>query len=304
MKVLHFDQINPVTGKLFTMDDPNLFFGADGIGYYLEKGDPGYVPYPEEEQQKPAKKKPFHRAAKQPDNNTPQNQTTRTMNTFQYNIVSNPKGGFSSRIVLGDQIVEADLTAQIATAAGVTPAQADTVIKTLLSKLLDAASGCSWSPGLYGGITVRPTTGGSETAPDMFHNADDINANVQIAFTAERIRTWRSALDLESQGQVGFVIPCIDTILCEENGATDHYMPGTLIRLRGDNLKFKKTDLTQGVFFTPASGPEVRATVYGILDPSEATVLVPATLSGPLTVRIATFINGSVRSCTYTHTIS
>lgn len=44
MKPLHFGQINPLTGTPFRFGDPNLKF-VDGIGMYLEPGDPGFVPY-------------------------------------------------------------------------------------------------------------------------------------------------------------------------------------------------------------------------------------------------------------------
>lgn len=226
------------------------------------------------------------------------------MSSFQYNVAPNPKGGFTTRVVLGNQIVEADLTAAIAAAAGVTAPQADAVIRGLFTRLLAAAADCNWSSGLYDAISVRPTSGGSETAPDQFHNADDLAANVQITFSADQIRAWRTSLSLQRVGEVGSLTPVIDTILSEENGAVDHYVPGTLIRLRGDHLKFKKTDTAQGVFFQPATGAEVRATIYGIIDPSQTTVLVPSTLSGPLGVRIAAAIGGSIRSFTYTHPIS
>ncbi len=226
------------------------------------------------------------------------------MSTFKYNVAPKSGGGFTTRVLLGNQIVEADLTAAIATAAGVTAPQADAVIRGLFSRLLTASAGCDWSSSLYDPITVRPTSGGSATAPDQFHNADDIAANVQITFKAEQIRAWRTSLSLERVGEVGTLTPVIDTILSEENGAVDHYVPGTLIRLRGDHLKFNKSDTAQGVFFQPATGAEVRATVYGIIDPSQTTVLVPGTLSGPLGVRIAAVISGTVRSFTYTHPIS
>jgi hypothetical protein len=42
---LHFDAINPFTGKPFTYDDPNLRF-INGIGMYLEPSDPEFTPYP------------------------------------------------------------------------------------------------------------------------------------------------------------------------------------------------------------------------------------------------------------------
>ena len=43
MKDLHWDAINPITGTPFTFGDPNLFWGDPS--YYLEPGDPGFVPY-------------------------------------------------------------------------------------------------------------------------------------------------------------------------------------------------------------------------------------------------------------------
>ncbi len=53
MQPLLWDAINPFTGKPFTWDDPNLLWGSPA--YYLEPGDPGFVPYP-----------PFNQPAKKP----------------------------------------------------------------------------------------------------------------------------------------------------------------------------------------------------------------------------------------------
>jgi hypothetical protein len=43
MKPLHWDSINPFTGTPFRFGDPNLRWGSPA--YYLEPGDPGFVPY-------------------------------------------------------------------------------------------------------------------------------------------------------------------------------------------------------------------------------------------------------------------
>ena len=58
MQPLHFDAINPYTGKPFTWDDPNLRF-VNGIGMYLEPSDPGFTPYLSDPQppQKPKRMK-------------------------------------------------------------------------------------------------------------------------------------------------------------------------------------------------------------------------------------------------------
>jgi hypothetical protein len=73
VKPLHWDAINPATGTPFTWDDQNLRWGDPS--YYLEPGDPGYVPYPnsviptQTRKTKHMPKKPFMPqgdAAKQP----------------------------------------------------------------------------------------------------------------------------------------------------------------------------------------------------------------------------------------------
>ena len=45
MQPLRFGAINPFTGTPFVFGDPNLRF-VNGMGVYLEPGDPGFTPYP------------------------------------------------------------------------------------------------------------------------------------------------------------------------------------------------------------------------------------------------------------------
>jgi len=302
MKPLLFNAINPFTGTAFTYDDPNLRWGSPS--YYLEPGDPGFVPYPGQVIPPPAKpkKKPFRRI-KRPKTE-PQPILHTTMSTFKFTISPKSSGGFTTRVVLGDQIHEPTLTEEIATAAGVTPLQATTVIKTLFAKLRECSNGCAWSPELFGELSVRPTSGGSEPGPADFQNAGEINANIALSFTAEVITTWQGGLVLESQGTKGLVTPVIDTVICLQNNEEDHYVVGDNIRLVGHDLRFDKADLNQGVFFIKADGSEIRATVYGPINPSDVTALVPAGLTGAVQVRISAFINGSLRNYLYTRQLS
>ncbi len=225
-------------------------------------------------------------------------------NTFKFNPAPNPNGGFTTRTAMEGAVTQEFLTHEVATATGLTPVQVEAAVKTFFQKILACATGCGWSNNLYDIVCFRPTSGGSSPQPDGFHNADDINADVALSFTKEAIEAWRATLTLESMGEVGKVTPVIETILNQDDGAVDTYAPGSLIQIRGDNLKLNKADLTQGVFFKAGAAAEVRATVYGDIEPQTLTVLVPAALSGPLNVRIAVFINGSVRSHTYTNVIT
>lgn len=248
------------------------------------------------------KKKPFHHAPK-PANTEPPI-TNNTMPTFQYNVAPKTGGGFTTRAVKGDPVSEADLLAAVAAATGVTAPQAEAVIKTFLNKLLACSAGCDWSPSLFGLVNFRPTSGGSSPTPDGFHNADDINADVALSFNAETIRQWRSTLTLQSMGEVGKITPVIDTIIRQSDLAPDKYTPLGLNQMRGDHLGLDPSDSVQGIFLKPGSNPEVRVTQYATITPSSVVFLVPDGLSGPLTVRVAVHINGSVRSYTYTNPLT
>ena len=260
------------------------------------------APAPEPLPKPKPKKKPFRRAPR-PDPQ-PEPTSTNTMPSFKFTVSPKSTGGFRTSAVLGTQINEASLVAAIATAAGVTPEQTTTVIKTFLAKLRVCANGCDWAPALFGELSVRPTSGGSSPSPDGFQNAEEINADIALSFTAETIDAWRTTLVLESQGTKGLVTPVIDTIICLDNNAEDHYVAVNNIRLYGHDLRFDKADPLQGVFFIKSDGSEVRGIVYGPINPSDVTVLVPAGLTGALQVRISAHINGSLRTYLYTRTIS
>ena len=166
------------------------------------------------------------------------------------------------------------------------------------------------APNPHGGFTTRPVL--SEPVPDSVFF--DRAAVLSTSLTADQIRTALQAVVdtiLEcstgcafSNGLLGKLSPVVDSILSQENGAVNKYTPGTLIEILGQHLDINKTDVQQGVFFRSGNSAEVRATIYGTLSPGSLSVLVPANLSGDLTVRVANHINGSIRSFTYMDVIS
>lgn len=303
MKTLHWDAINPFTGRPFTWDDPNLRWGSPS--YYLEPGDEGFVPYDTPVPAKPEKKKnkPFRRKAASNTHAKPNPPTI--MSTFQYHVAPNPKGGFTTRPVLGEPVTdEMFFTLAAAKSGGLTPDQVKSGLTAVLDTLLECSSGCAFSNGLLGRLRFRPTSGGSMPGPADFNNPDEMNCDVALSITAETRDAWRATLTLESQGEVGKLSPVIDSILSQENGAPGKYAPGTMIELSGDRLDIDKSDPQQGVFLRSGSNPEVRASVYGTITPTSLSVLVPGTSSGPLHVRVANKINGSIRSFTYMDAIT
>lgn len=248
------------------------------------------------------KKQPFHRQAKSTDPEPPA--PFILMSTYKYNVAPLASGGFSARAVRSTPAPQSVFTDHIAAAAGITPAQVELAIPAFFAKLAECAGGCAWSPELYGCVGFTPTSGGNEPSPADFHTPDDINADISISLSAEKIRQWRTTLTLESMGEVGLLTPIIDSILDITTGQTEKYTLANMVQLRGTNLRFKASDTTQGVFLRSGNSAEVRATLYGQNEPAIVSFAIPAGLSGPLSVRSAAYINGSVRSYTYTSLIT
>jgi hypothetical protein len=304
-KPLYYGMLNPVTGKPFVYGDPNLFYG-----YYLEKGDPGYVPYPEElAASKPEpKKKPFHRKAKPTDSNTTTAATTNTsttMSSFQYNVTPKAGGGFSTRPVLGAEFEDATIDNAVSVQTGVAADKCVAVLTAYLDQFLARAAGCEWSHDFHGLLGVRPTSGGASPLPDGFHTPVDIKAGVSISINPARLDAWQAILSIQSMGQVGLITPHVESIINLHDDSQDTYTGGEIMQANGDRLDFDKTDPLLGAFYSTAAAPgvKVRINSYGPISPTQINVIMPMGVTGPITLTVVIRVSGSLRSTTYLHTI-
>lgn len=212
----------------------------------------------------------------------------------------NARGGFTTRVALGERISQATLLERAATASGLTPEQTGAAVQAFLREILAAAEDTQWCDDLFGLARFTPLSGGTSPDPADFHTADDLAAGVSLAFTAEALRQWRSRLSLESQGLVGKVHPVIyGVVSADEHHAPSYYQGGSVL-IRGQRLAFDHADPEQGVFFRPEAGPEVRYSVLIDTKPATCMVMVPPGLSGPLYLRVAVRRKGTLRSTLFT----
>ncbi len=300
---LFWDMINPLTGTPFCLDDANLYFSANGVGMDKEPRDIGFVPYPNQKPAAKPEKKPFRRTPKQP---TPTATTAQpTMSTFKYYVVPKAKGGFSTRVLLTDEFDDATIDNAVAATTGLTAAQCAAVVTAYINQIAAFAAGGGWSHDFHGLFSVRPSTGGASDSPDGFNNASDINANITIAINPGLRVAWQGGLTLESQGQVGLLIPEIDSIINLHDGTQDTYTGGEILQLNGDNLDLGKTDLSQGVFYTTEADPgvKVRIASYGPIGPTQANAIMPTGVTGPLRIYVVNMINGTLREALYVRTV-
>lgn len=222
---------------------------------------------------------------------------------FLYQPAPNPRGGFTCRAVKGEQITEAELDAAVAAETGLPPEQCAQVLKAYLRQMLAEGATSRWSPGLYGLIGLYPTAGGSQPGHDDFHTAEEVKAGMSIAFSLEAIRAWRQELRLVSRGFAGLVTPKLASVISCTTNQPDEYVSGYIIGVRGAHLKLDHHDPAQGIFCILADGTEVRCEQYGGSTRLRVYARVPESVTGPIRVRVATHIYGSVRSSIYAKTL-
>ena len=273
--------------------DPNLRWGSPS--YLLEAGDEGFTPPPPA----PAKKKPRRLSPDLIATTTPT--PTPTAMSFQYYTAPKSGGGFTTRVALGPEFDEAACTAAVAAATQVPADKCPLVLQEYLRQFLaSAANGCCWKSRLYDMLRIQPSSGGSATLPEGLATVEDIRPDVTLSLLPEVIEAWRATLTLETTGAVGLLTPVIEVVISEQTDAENTYTPLTMLRVRGNNLAFDKTNTNLGLFLKPAAGAEVRCTSYGPINPTEVIALVPTGLTGPLTARFVALISNKLRSHTYT----
>ena len=136
-------------------------------------------------------------------------------------------------------------------------------------------------------LSVRPSSGGTATTPDGFHNAEDLRADLSLGLLPDVLHGWRSQIRIRKVGQEGAAIPVVDTVIDEATGAQNHYTALQNVRLVGEHLDFDRTIPAQGVFIAPAAGgPWVRLTTYGPATEMQIDVLIPAGIAGPQKLRV------------------
>lgn len=218
---------------------------------------------------------------------------------FHYSPMPNARGGFTTRPVLREQLTEAELDAAVSAKMGLPPEQCAQVFTAYLRELLAQAGHSRWSPGLYDLVRLNPTAGGSKGHSDEFRTAADINAGASLTFAREVIREWQKGLSITSQGLRGLVTPELTSVICQVTERANVYCSGYFIAIHGQHLKLDWHDPAQGVFCLLADGTEIRAEMYAGITRLRLHAQVPASVTGPIRVRVASHINGSIRSAVY-----
>ena len=186
----------------------------------------------------------------------------------------------------------------ISAKTSLSPSDINGVVTALIEEVTQALIAGSTAE-IDGLISFTPTLIGSFETQDYVVT----RANAQLKISTQENRALRSTVAAQAtyiREPSVVKIPSIASFFDVATQTYDQYTPGSIIRLEGENLKFNLDKSDEGVF-VHASVPETRLTTYSIAGNKRIDVMLPAELTGTLTVIVRTRYTpeGNLRQGTY-----
>ena len=161
-------------------------------------------------------------------------------------------------------------------------------------------------PGDYG--RMLPVTRGSHPTPNFEGTYENLDPNAALYLK----KKGRDLLEAGFSSQLGSINnekgAIIATVINAANGVENKYTIGKGQILEGRDLGgLADTEHTgTGVFYISSTGAivTVGGTDYLTREPSRATWIVPAGLTGPQTLKIVVWMNGGLRTTIYSEPLT
>lgn len=292
MKPLLWDAINPFTGQPFTWGDPNLRWGDPS--YYLEPGDPGFVPYG------PPKVSPPKKRSK-PKTPPPTNLPVMS-DSFQYITRPTSDGNATTtQPVYRGTKTQADIVAEIQARLGATAPTIDNVLCTFAELVIDwTTQGWKVAP-CHDLIGYQLTIGGSQPVggPEDW-NFDTMKADLNCQWGDAGEARSRALFTAEKVGEQSRAAPVWVEVYDSETKLPNHYQVGKGLSTRFSNNKFEFLPANGcKMSFRKADNTKVDAAGYPYIKGKTVVCTPPAGLTGAVYLECTALINGSLRTSEY-----
>ena len=224
--------------------------------------------------------------------------------SIKYRMESNnlKPGSFFARVIHGDAITLDQMIPNIVAKTSLSPADVKGVIMALTDEVA-AALGAGNRPCIDGLVSFSTSLSGSFDTADAAVSKETAQLNV-LAREDPACEAAVKAQASYSRQVVDIKTPIISSFLDIAGGAYDQYTPGSIVRLKGDNLKFNLNEADEGVFVDNGTA-ETRLNVYSITGDRQIDALIPADMSGTLTVTVRARYTeeGDLRQGSYQHQV-
>ena len=192
-------------------------------------------------------------------------------------------GTFYARVIPGDIITLEQMLPAIVAKTSLSAADVQASITALIDEVI-AALAVGDRPVIDGLVRFAASLSGSFETVEVSLNSDTAHLNVLAqddhalaAAVAARTSYVRELSEVKA--------PLVNSVFDIAGSSYDHYTPGSIVRLKGDNLKFDPTQSDEGVFIHDGSS-ETRLTVYSVAGARQIDTLIPAGVSGSLTITV------------------
>lgn len=233
MRTLYWDSGRPED----CFDNPNCRWGDPS--YILEPGDPGYVPWtpPGPQPQPIVKPKPRQY---QPAFIAANVEGSKTMSTFQFVIIPNPKNPqrpFRARPSLGEPVPEADFLNAVAADSGVARADVDKVTRSLFKVMVGYLRTTRTVGPVLDLFRAFPSIGGSFANNSPVDSELKAGIGFTIAPTPEAQAAMTADLSVEKVDEHGTIKPVIDSIQLSPGGQISVYSTTAAFQISGDHFR-------------------------------------------------------------------
>ncbi len=206
---------------------------------------------------------------------------------IRYQIVPNrlQEGKFYARVISTGKLETRHLLPNVVEKTALSDTDVRGVLNALRTEIADAlAKGMTVE--LDGLVRFSVSLSGSYDNADVIisRNNAALKVNVRADLSLQQLVAQRAEYErVEREARK----PIIRTVLDAASEQYDRYTPGGIIRIKGSNLAFDKTKPDEGVFVGDGT-TEKRLSVYAVTGEKEIIALMPADVSGDLTLRVRT----------------
>ncbi len=206
---------------------------------------------------------------------------------IKYQIVPNQlqEGKFYARVIPTGRLETRHLLPNVVEKTALSDTDVRGVLNALRTEIADAlAKGMTVE--LDGLVRFSVSLSGSYDNADVVLNRGnaDLKVNAHADLSLQQLVARQAEYErVEREVRK----PIIRTVLDAASEQYDRYTPGGIIRINGSNLAFDKTKPDEGVFVSDGT-TEKRLSVYAVAGEKEIIALMPADVSGDLTLRVRT----------------
>ena len=166
MKIFHWGMINPMTGAPFDFDDANVQWGEPG--FYLEPGDPGFVPYAEQDAgtaAQPIERGGMHRS--QTITREPAAGAAHSAgDMFSCDAAGPCRDDFAASSRPDGESNDSTMDAAVAELTGIPAEKCAEVLGAYLEQLLACAADSPLAQGIHDLLSICPTSGSHPSGKD------------------------------------------------------------------------------------------------------------------------------------------